>query len=110
MYARREGARRDPAAAEKWFRRAADHGSVEAQVKLAEVAVLDGNDAEAFHWFSKAADQDDADAAFNVGSLYYTGQGVAKDEVKAAEYYRKAARLGMGEARAVLQRLGQEHD
>ncbi len=108
MYAQGEGAKRDPAAAEKWFRRAADHGSVEAQVKLAEIAIADQKYEEALLWFSKAADQDDPDAAFNVGSLYYVGRGVAKDEAKATEYYRRAARLGMPEAKNVLKSLGQE--
>jgi TPR repeat protein len=78
MYAQGEGAKPDPAAAQTWFRRAAENGSVEAQVKLAEIAVLEEKFEEAFLWFSKAADQDDADAAFNVGSLYYVGRGVAK--------------------------------
>ena len=71
---------------------------------------LTGTYEEAFLWFSKAADQDDADAAFNVGSLYYLGRGVAKDEAKATEYYRKAARLGMLEARQALKSLGQDPD
>src|SRR4051812_32873855 len=62
MYAQGEGAKPDPAAAQTWFRRAAEHGSVEAQVKLAEIAVLEEKFEEAFLWFSKAADQDDADA------------------------------------------------
>src|SRR5215212_4988725 len=108
MYAQGEGVKPDPPAAEKWFRQAADHGSVEAQVKLAEIAIADQKYEEAFLWFSKAADQDDADAAFNVGSLYYVGRGVAKDEAKATEYYRRAARLGMLEAKNVLMSLGQE--
>jgi TPR repeat protein len=110
MYAQGEGARADPAAARRWFRRAADHGSLEAQVKLAEIAIVDEQYEEAFLWFSKAADQDNADAAFNVGSLYYVGRGVAKDEAKATAYYRKAARLGMDEAKNVLKSLGQEPD
>ena len=110
MYAQGEGAKRDPATAEKWFRRAADHGSVEAQVKLGEIAVGGGNYEGAFLWFSKAADQDDADAAFNVGSLYFTGKGVEKDEAKAAEYYRKAARLGMEEAKSALKSLGHKFE
>jgi uncharacterized protein len=110
MYAQGEGVKPDPAAAQRWFRRAADHGSVEAQVKLAEIAVLEEKFEEAFLWFSKAADQDDADAAFNVGSLYYVGRGVAKDEAKVTEYYRKAARLGMPEATDVLKSLGQGPD
>jgi len=41
MYAQGEGAKADPAAAQRWFRRAADHGSVEAQVKLAEIAIVE---------------------------------------------------------------------
>src|SRR5215212_4858691 len=110
MYAQGEGVKPDPAAAQIWFRRAADHGSIEAQVKLAEIAVLEEKFEEAFLWFSKAADQNDADAAFNVGSLYYVGRGVAKDEAKATEYYRKAARLGMPEATDVLKSLGQDPD
>ncbi len=83
---------------------------MEAQVKLAEIAIFDEKYEEALLWFSKAADQNDADAAFNVGSLYYMGQGGAKDEAKATEYYRKAARLGMPEAKNVLKSLGQEPD
>ena len=110
MYAQGEGAKPDPAAAQTWFRRAAENGSVEAQVKLAEIATFDEKYEEAFLWFSKAADQDDADAAFNMGSLYYVGRGVAKDETKAVEYYRKAARLGMPEATDVLKSLGQDPD
>jgi TPR repeat protein len=108
MYAQGEGTKLDPAAAQRWFRRAADHGSVEAQVKLAEIAIVEERYEEALLWFSKAADQDDADAAFNVGSLYYVGRGVVKDEAKATEYYRRAARLGMLEAKNVLKSLGQE--
>ncbi len=48
--------------------------------------------------------------AFNVGSLYYVGRGVPKDEAKATEYYRKAARPGMTEAKDVLKSLGQDPD
>jgi TPR repeat protein len=108
MYARGEGAKANPAAAQKWFRRAADHGSVEAQVKLAEIAIADQKYEDAFLWFSKAADQGDPDATFNVGSLYFIGRGVAKDEAKATEYYREAARLGMPEAKSALKSMGQE--
>ncbi len=108
MYVQGEGVKPDPVAAQRWFRRAADHGSVEAQVKLAEIAIVEERYEEALLWFSKAADQDDADAAFNVGSLYYVGRGVVKDEAKATEYYRRAARLGMPEAKNVLKSLGQE--
>ena len=32
--------------------------------------------AEAVRWFRKAAEQGDADAQFNLGRMYYEGQGV----------------------------------
>jgi len=108
MYAQGEGAKPDPEMAQRWFRLAADQGSVEAQVKLAEIAIGEEKYEDAFLWFNKAADQENAGATFNVGSLYYVGRGVQKDEAKATEYYRKAARLGMPEAKDVLKSLGQE--
>ena len=43
-----------------------------------------------------------------MASLYYLGRGVAKDMANATEYYRRAARLGMVEAKNVLRGLGQE--
>jgi len=110
MYAQGEGVKPDPATAEKWFVRAADHGSAEAQFKLGEIAVLDERFEEAFRWFSKAADQGDPDATFNVASLYFMGRGVEKDDAKATEYYRRAAELGMPQARDVLKSLGQARD
>ncbi len=36
----------------------------------------------------------DADAQFNIGMKYYTGDGIAKDYGKAAEWFRKAADQG----------------
>lgn len=37
------------------------------------------------------AEKSDATAQFNLGLCYYSGQGVAKDEVKAVDWFRKAA-------------------
>ena len=42
-------------------------------------------------WFEKAAAQDDAQAQFNLGSLYNAGLGVAQDYAQARAWWEKAA-------------------
>ncbi|MBF0412596.1 MAG: SEL1-like repeat protein [Desulfamplus sp.] len=51
-----------------------------------------------FQWFKKAAEQGVPEAQFNVGTAYYHGNFVAKDEEKAFEWYMKAAEQGVPEA------------
>ena len=46
---------------------------------------------KAFEWFSKAAEQGDADAQFSLGVMYSEGQGVGQNYEKAFEWYSKAA-------------------
>ena len=46
---------------------------------------------EAVKWYRKAAEQNHAEAQYNLGVCYSNGQGVAKDEVEAVKWYRKAA-------------------
>ena len=36
--------------------------------------------AEAMKWYWLAADQGDADAQYNLGVMYVTGQGIPQDE------------------------------
>ncbi len=47
-----------------------------------------------FARYLKAAEQGDAAAQSNLGEMYYKGEGVPKDSVKAVEWYRKAANQG----------------
>jgi TPR repeat protein len=49
-------------------------------------------------WFA----DNNADAAFAVGELYYKGIGVAEDAKEAARWYKIAAKLGVKEAKARL--------
>jgi TPR repeat protein len=48
---------------------------------------------KAAEYFEAAAQQGDANALFNLGKLYFRGQGVEANPGKALEYYRKAADL-----------------
>ena len=60
------------------------------------------NFAEAVKWYRKAAEQGNADAQFNLGYCYLTGQGVSQDYTKAVMLYRKAAEQGLAHAQYSL--------
>ena len=53
----------------------------------------------------KAAEQGNVIAQNNVGYMYETGQGIAKDREKALEWYQKAAAQGDGEAKKKARKL-----
>ena len=48
--------------------------------------------------FRKLADQGDASAQYNLGVMYYEGEGVPQDYEEAARWYRKAADQGNAKA------------
>ena len=53
-------------------------------------------------WFLKAAEQGQAKAQFNLGVLYFNGQGVKQDFVNAKKWFEKAAKQGHAEATEFL--------
>jgi len=53
---------------------------------------------EAAKWFTKAAEQGDADAQYNLGIMYDNGRGVPKDDKEAVKWYRKSAEQGYADA------------
>jgi TPR repeat protein len=58
--------------------------------------------AQAFEWFSKAAERADPSAKTNLGYMYMYGRGVALDYAQARAWFRKAASMGSGSAKAWL--------
>ncbi len=72
----------------------AEDGDASAQYELAE-CYIEGigckiNPQEAFKWYKKAADQGEVRALFNLGRLYYNGEGTPKNETLANEMFNKA--------------------
>ena len=49
---------------------------------------------KAFEWYSKAVENDDNWAAFNLGKLYYQGKGCTQDKAKAEELFNEFAEGG----------------
>lgn len=60
------------------------------------------NVAEAVKWYKRAADQGFAQAQVELGSCYYAGRGVPKDEEEGVRWRRKAAEQGDCEAQIML--------
>ena len=70
-----------------------------------EEAYAKGDYTLAFQEFRKAAEEGDMNAQYNLGVMYEHGQGVKQSDLKAAEWYQKAADNGHPEAPMALQLL-----
>ena len=52
-----------------------------------------------------AAEQGDADAQYNLGHMYDTGEGIPKNPAEAVRWYRMAAEQGLADAQNNLGRM-----
>jgi tetratricopeptide (TPR) repeat protein len=98
-----KGVAKDDTEAMKWAHKAADAGNADALdfVGFAYLrgAVVKRNPAIAIAYF-KAAANDSAQAAFNLGQCYFGAQGTEQDCPKGLEWWKKAAEKGNGRAAA----------
>ena len=56
-------------------------------------------------WFTKAAEQGDVSAQYDLGVCYYLGSGVKKDVIEASKWYKKAADQGHAGAKERLRKM-----
>lgn len=98
MHARGETGRRDPAAAIRWYHRAAVLGYAPSQNNLGVMlAAGDGaprDEAEAARLYQLAAAQGDSSAMTNLARFHEQGIALPRDPIEAAALYRRAAELG----------------
>ncbi len=101
MYRDGKGVTKDSAEAVKWYRKSADQGNVEAQVRL---GFLSKDSAEQVKWLRMAADQGDVLTQCFLGSMYANAlvDGVVKDSAEAVKWYRRAADQGYANAQVNL--------
>ena len=92
------GGRADIVQANRWFQRAAEAGSVDAQGAIATAHFLGRgtakNPTEAARWYREAAKGGDVGAQYLIASMYEAGDGVARDLRLARYWYDIAARNG----------------
>lgn len=92
----------DRQTAVEWFRKAAEHGNVDAQLKLGNcyydgLGILE-NKTEAVNWYRKAAEEENAQAQFNLANCYDNGYGVPINREEALKWFKKAADKGNADA------------
>jgi len=97
-YFRGDGAPKDLKEAEKWFRLAAGQGHLDAQSTLGVMKLMSKDYMEALKWVQLSAERGAVSSQVNLGIMYYEGQGVARDPVRAHMWMHLAA-LG-GDANA----------
>jgi TPR repeat protein len=101
-----EGTKKDPRAAVKWFRLAAEQGHAKAQTKLGmayqQGRGVDRDIDESIRWMRKAAEQGHAKAQFELGVAYRDGKGAPRDEVLALMWMFLSQEKGGIVARLVM--------
>jgi TPR repeat protein len=108
---RGEDGPKDLAAAERWYRHAAEAGNAEGMFYLA-VLLEDGrgvprDEAQARLWYERSAAGGLHEAMNNLGSLHVNGRGGPKDEAQALRWFEKAAAMGNAMA---MNKLGILHE
>ena len=69
-------------------------GDAEVEANLGVMLQGHGRFAEAAEWYKRAAAQGVGTAAYDLGTLYYNGQGFAQDDAEALRWFRLAAERG----------------
>ena len=108
----RKAAEHDDVSALNWARQEAGQGNTEGQVIVARMHERRGEYAEAFEYFRRAAEQHNAEAQYELGSLYWLDNGeegtlrsshrVRQDYKEALKWYMKAAAQGYVDAQLNL--------
>ena len=80
----------------------AEIGDADAQYDQGNKYSEDGNYAEAYKWFRRAAEQEHADAQYELGIMYLLGEYVPKDSAEAVKWFRLAAEQGDAQAKFQL--------
>jgi len=83
-------------------------GDPEAQYNLGIKLINEGKKSEGIDWLRKAADQNYPTAMCELGTMYYGGIGLEKDNEKAVEWWTKAAAAGSEIAQHNLEVLRQK--
>lgn len=78
------------------LKRAADAGHAPSQSFYAFILDKADFDEEAAKYYRLAADQDNADGQYGLGTLYAAGEGVARDAKLARDWFERAASQGHG--------------
>jgi tetratricopeptide (TPR) repeat protein len=104
------GVEADERAAVLWYRKSARQGDPKAMFSLGQIAYLRGEFAEALTCFERAAGKGHQRSNFWIGKMYWRGNGVAKNQKVAKNYFARAASGKVQEAKRTLRYLAFRSD
>jgi uncharacterized protein len=99
------GVEADEHAAVLWYKESARQGDPKAMFSLGQIGYLGGEFAEALTWFERAASKGHQRSNFWIGKIYWRGNGVAKNQKVAKNYFTRAASGKVQEAKRTLRYL-----
>ncbi|APR53302.1 sporulation protein [Sphingomonas koreensis] len=88
----------DLATAEEWYRKAALQGHPQAEESYGLTLFENNKRAQAAEWLQKAASRGEQRAQYVLGTMYFNGDGVERDWVRAYALTVRAAAQGMQQA------------
>lgn len=83
------GEKPDIDGAVSWYEKAAKLGNATAMVNLGNICENREDWENAYHWYLEATYAGDRKGMYNVANMYYWGEYVDQDYLKAYEYFRK---------------------
>ena len=102
LYYNGQGVDKDEERAKELFQSVVDQGCVEGYLGLACIVQNESDYYTAYEYYNKASEGTEplfvAKAMFDIGRMYYRGEGVEQDYAKEMEWYEKAADLGYADA------------
>ena len=109
-YVRSRPAHSEQAKAFEALLKSAEQGKVKAQVKVADTYLFGEGEVEqnvflAIYWFTKAAKQGDAVAAYALAKIYLAGEQTPQDVESGIEYLKQSVRQNYGPAQYMLGNL-----
>jgi hypothetical protein len=90
------------AAAQTWFKRAAEQGHLDAQANLGLLLFDNGDRTDAVRWLKTAAERGEPRAMLIYGTAMFNGDGVVRDPVLAYAYVSRSAAQGFAPAKTTL--------
>ena len=95
----------DLGAAEHWYRLAAIQGHPQAEDNYGLALFQNGKRGEALPWLQKSAARGEARAQFVLGTMYFNGDAVQKDWVRAYALVTRASQAGLPQATQTLDQM-----
>jgi tetratricopeptide (TPR) repeat protein len=91
--------------AEEWYRKAAIQGHPQAQDNYGLALFQNGKRTEAVQWLQRSAGRGEPRAQFVLGTMYFNGDGITRDWVKAYALIVRSSQSGLPQASSALAQM-----